>query len=133
MGALRELPLDERVHIDGAFLVEVMVQMGPVAARELITDALGAIAVELKAVAEAMATLDSGLDRASALAHAVLACDRLSRTAWEMGLVTLSGVAVDAGLCAEHGDLVALRAVEARLQRVGRGSLCAAWEEAASG
>lgn len=147
MGAVCGLTLDERVHVDGAFLVEVITQLGPVAARDLISDALGNIAIELRAIADFRCTLvDSGPDagglddaRLKAAGPAVAApgsadvvrcCDRLSRIAWELGLTTLSGVAVDLGFCIERGDEVALSAVEARLQRVGRGSLCAAWAEA---
>lgn len=160
MGAVRNLDLSERVHVDGGFLVEVMAQLGPVAARDLINEALGTVAVELRAIAgfrsgleeepvssadgeagDADAGADGGTEGVGEgtgavaaplhLADLVLGCDRLSRIAWELGLTTLSGVAVDLGFCAERGDLVALRAVEARLQRVGRGSLCAAWAEAA--
>lgn len=135
MDAVRSLSLDERVHVDGAFLVEVVTQLGSVAARDLISDALGTMAIELRAIADLRSTFadPQAAEAAPAtadLADVVRSSDRLSRIAWEVGLTTLSGVAVDLGLCAERGDLVALRAVEARLQRVGRGSLCAAWAEA---
>lgn len=130
MGAVRRMKLNEGVQVDGAFLSEVMAQLGPTAAQSLINEALGTLAIELRALGELRRRLDAG---EAVLADMVQSCDRLSRMAWEMGLTTLSGVAVDLGLCIEGGDTVALRAVEARLQRVGSRSLLVAWDEAAFG
>ncbi|HMR37496.1 MAG TPA: hypothetical protein PJ999_14635, partial [Paracoccus sp. (in: a-proteobacteria)] len=53
---------------------------------------------------------------------------RLSRLAWQVGLVTLAGVAVDIADCAQAGDPVALQATLARMERVAKRSLTEIWE-----
>ena len=68
------------------------------------------------------------------LAAGILAAaDQIGRLAWRLGLVTLSGVAVDLARCAERGDAIARAAVQARLMRVGSCSLAALLDEAAIG
>ncbi|AXC48688.1 hypothetical protein DRW48_02385 [Paracoccus suum] len=145
MGNVSFLPVDERVDVDGALLSEVMRQLGPETAERLIEDALAGMQVELAEVAALVAAVasagktcaeDHGNPEdspARLLADLLAATDRLSRTAWEFGLTTLSGVSIDLALCAERSDHTALGAVGARLQRVGRRSLGPAWDEATFG
>ncbi len=54
--------------------------------------------------------------------------EQLARLAWQVGLVTLAGVAVDVGSCAERQDKNALAATSARLHRIGNRSLTEIWE-----
>lgn len=146
MGSVSFLPVQEWADIDGAFLDEVIAQLGPEAAERMIEDTLAALQRELTLVAALtvnvaqVARRDDNSDhsnpihmRAPLLGDLVAATDRLSRTAWEIGLTTLSGVAVDLALCAERVDHTALHAVAARLQRVGACSLGPAWDEAIFG
>jgi len=123
MGELRQLSWDEHVHVDGTYLGELVLELGVVAAREVVNDAIGVMGADLAAIEAAMAAGRTG--------DLVLLGDGLSRVAWEVGLTTLSAVAVDLALCAERGDLAALEAVHARLRRIGGRSLSAAWDEAA--
>ena len=95
---------------------------------ELIQTAI--LAVD-KGQMEAARTL--GLSRGQALVRVVVPqavrdADRLSRLAWQIGLVSLSGVAIDLGFCAERSDMSALEAVRARLMRVGNRSLTQIWD-----
>jgi hypothetical protein len=59
--------------------------------------------------------------------------DQLSRLAWQVGLVTLAGVAVDVGSCAERQDRTGLAATASRLRRTGNRSLTQIWETPESG
>lgn len=117
MPAVQPLKLQERIHIDGGFLGEVVAQLGPLRGGELIHEALGSMAADLADVTRGLAAPKPDLGAVVAMA------DRLSRVAWEVGLTTLSGVALDVAQCAERGEMTALHAVAARLQRVGTSSL----------
>ena len=55
----------------------------------------------------------------------------MSRLAWQIGLLSLAGVAMDLGSTAERGDVPALAAIRARLLRVGNRSLTAIWDRTA--
>lgn len=144
MGNVSFLPIQEWADVDSAFLGEVIAQLGPEAAERMIEDTLAALQRELALVADLTAHVaqiaprDCDSDHRHhmhmpVLGDLVAAIDRLSRTAWEVGLTTLSGVAVDLALCVERGDHTALHAVAARLQRVGACSLGPAWDEAVFG
>jgi len=52
----------------------------------------------------------------------------MSRLAWQIGLLSLAGVAMDLGSCIERGDEPAIAAIRARLMRVGNRSLTEIWE-----
>ncbi len=114
------LSVDEDVRIDQRRLDEIVAELGRRAAHELIGAALEQLAIGLRETLHAAAADDC----ARVAAHA----DRLSRLAWQVGLVTLAAVAVDAGQCAERGDRLALQAVLARLERIGNRSLTEIWD-----
>ncbi|MFN3526591.1 MAG: hypothetical protein ACK4YU_10910 [Paracoccus sp. (in: a-proteobacteria)] len=94
------------------------------------TAAQNVIGLALEQLAGALTETDSAI-RSGDLGAAVADCERMSRLAWQIGLLSLAGVAMDLGSCAERGDAVALAAVHARLMRVGNRSLTAIWDRTA--
>lgn len=114
------LAVNEAIQVDARRVGDIVNELGEMAAQNVISLALEQMAVSLTAVEQA---LDRD-DHADAIAHA----ERLSRLAWQIGLPSLAGVAVDVASCAERGDLTSLNAVRARLSRVGNRSLTEIWE-----
>lgn len=125
MAQIMALAMSESVRVDSARVGDIVNELGETAAQNVIGVALEQLAGALSAVAQA---LDDG-DLAQAVAHA----DRLARLAWQIGLLSLAGVAMDLGACAEARDMPALTAVRARLLRVGNRSLTAIWDRAEFG
>lgn len=119
--ALR-LAVGEPVRIDTRRLDDIMRELGEAAARSLISRAAEQLGVDMDSLASAMRDGD--------LRQVSLAADRLSREAWQIGLTTLSAVAVHAADCARGGDGPAVAAVLARLDRVAAQSLRALRGEA---
>ncbi|MDB6181069.1 hypothetical protein [Paracoccus fistulariae] len=66
--------------------------------------------------------------RAEDLGGAATHAEKLSRLAWQIGLLSFAGVAMDLGACIERRDRVATMAVHARLMRVGNRSLTVIWD-----
>lgn len=122
MGYVTALAVDEPVRVDARRVGDIVNELGQVAAQNVIGMALEQLAGALAAIDDAILRDD--------MADTVLNADRLSRLAWQVGLTSLSGVAVDLGACAERRDLGALAAVRARLMRVGNRSLTQIWESA---
>lgn len=119
--ALR-LAVGEPVRIDTGRLDDIMRELGEAAAQSLISRAAEQLGVDMDSLAAAMRDGD--------LRQVSLAADRLSREAWQIGLTTLSAVAVHAADCARGGDGPAVAAVLARLDRVAAQSLRALRGEA---
>lgn len=122
MGYVTALAVDEPVRVDARRVGDIVNELGQVAAQNVI-------GMALEQLAGALAAIDDAILRGD-MADTVLNADRLSRLAWQVGLTSLSGVAVDLGACAERRDLGALAAVRARLMRVGNRSLTQIWESA---
>lgn len=120
MPNIRVLPVEEEVNIDQHRLTEIVTELGEPAAYDLIGAALEQMAIGLRQTLCAARTDD--------LAQIVTHADRLSRLAWQVGLVTLAAVAVDVGRCAERCDCHALPAVLARLERIANRSLTRIWD-----
>lgn len=120
MGNIARLSVDESVTIDIRRMEEIVNELGEPTAMEVIAAALEQLALALARTSQAADDGD--------LAHVVNQADRLSRLAWQVGLVSFSGVAVDVGNCAERRDLGALAATVARLRRIGNQSLTEVWE-----
>lgn len=123
MTDLAVLGVAESVHVDAHRLRDLVSELGEDAARTMIALALEQLARAL--VHARQAAMDGDRTRLVAMA------ELLSRLAWQIGLVSLAGVAVDVGACAERGDEVALAATLARLMRVGNRSLGEMWPGAA--
>lgn len=122
MTAVTALAVDEPVRVDARRVGDIVNELGEVAAQNVIGLALEQLAGVLTAIDASIV----GDDFSATVAHA----DRLSRLAWQVGLVSLSGVAIDLATCAERRDLGALAAVRARLLRVGNRSLTQIWDSA---
>lgn len=123
MAQISALAISEAVRVDGRRVAEIFAELGEPAARNVIGMALEQLASILTAVDVA---LGAG-DMAQSVAHA----ERMSRLAWQIGLLSLAGVAMDLGSTAERGDMPAVAAIRARLLRVGNRSLTAIWDREA--
>ena len=122
MTRVTALAVDEPVRVDARRVGDIVNELGEAAAQNVI-------GLALEQLASTLAAIDGAIlagDLTATVAHA----DRLSRLAWQVGLTSLSGVAVDLGACAERRDLGALAAVRARLMRVGNRSLTQIWDSA---
>lgn len=115
------LAVDEPVRVDAKRVGDIVTELGERAAENVITLALEQMALALEEIAGAQKRNDRDLIRQQA--------DRLARLAWQVGLVSMSGIAVDVAQCARRDDPVALGAVMGRLLRVGNRSLTQIWEE----
>ncbi|WCR10744.1 hypothetical protein JHW45_17205 [Paracoccus stylophorae] len=125
MAQITSLAITEPVRVDARRVGDIVGELGETAAQNVIGLALEQLAVALTATD---AALEAG-DLALAVGHA----DRLSRLAWQIGLLSLAGVAMDLGALAERGQAPALSAVRARLLRVGNRSLTAIWDRGGTG
>lgn len=114
------LAVDETVQIDVQRLEQIVQELGEPAAGQVIGAALEQLALALGRTVTAA--------RGNDLAQVVDCADKLSRLAWQVGLVTLAGVAIDVGACAERKDPVGLGSTLARLERTGNRSLTQLWE-----
>lgn len=123
MAQVTTLAMWEQVRVDTRRVAGIVNELGETSARNVIELALEQLAAKLTAV-------DQALDRGD-LAQAAADADRVARLAWQIGLLSLAGVAMDLGSCADRGDRVALAAVQARLMRVGNRSLTAIWDRTA--
>lgn len=125
MAQIKALPVSEPVRVDGRRVGDIVSELGETAAHSVIGLALEQMATMLMHIDQAVHARD--------LAQVVTHADRLSRLAWQIGLLSLAGVAMDLGGCAERRDEVALTAVRARLMRVGNRSLTAIWDADGAG
>jgi hypothetical protein len=123
MAQISALAISEAVRVDSRRVAEIVAELGETSAQHVIGLALEQLAAALTAVEGAL----NDNDLAQAAAHA----ERMSRLAWQIGLLSLAGVAMDLGSTAERGDVPALAAIRARLLRVGNRSLTAIWDRTA--
>lgn len=120
MAHVRALALTEPVRVDTRRVGDIVRELGESAAQNVIGLALEQLAQTLTAIEAAW---QSG-DRAATAEQA----ERLSRLSWQVGLLSLAGVAMDLGLAIERRNEVAMAAIHARLLRVGNRSLTAIWD-----
>ncbi|WP_304616121.1 DNA repair protein RecO C-terminal domain-containing protein [Paracoccus sp. (in: a-proteobacteria)] len=123
MAQVTTLAMWEQVRVDTRRVAGIVNELGETSARNVIELALEQLAAKLTAVDQALSQGD--------LAQAAADAERVARLAWQIGLLSLAGVAMDLGSCADRGDRVALAAVQARLMRVGNRSLTAIWDRTA--
>lgn len=105
----------EVVRQDVEAIAEIYRNLGAPVAEQLVTRALGELALTMAGIAEKVRGKDL-----KDLGRQLL---RLRRLAEDIGLVSLATVAGDAGTCLERGDATAFAAVWARLLRVAQTSL----------
>lgn len=105
----------ERVRLDAEPIAAIYRNLGPAAAEQVVSRALGELALAMIGLTEQMRVQDrTDLTRK---------LRRLQRMAEHLGMVSLATVAAELRLCAERGDAVAFAAVWARLIRVAEASL----------
>ncbi|WP_323716297.1 hypothetical protein [Paracoccus aminovorans] len=123
MSKIALLSVNDAIRIDVQRLEQIVRELGEDCAAQVIGAALEELARTLRRTTTAAQQDDLGVVVSSA--------DQLSRLAWQVGLVTLAGVAVDVGACAESRDRIALASTAARLERIGNLSLTRLWDPAA--
>lgn len=123
MAQIAALAVSEVVRVDSRRVAEIIAELGETAAQHVIGLALEQLAAALVAVQAALQTND--------LTLAATQSERLSRLAWQIGLLSLAGVAMDLGSIALRDDPAALSAIAGRLDRVGNRSLTAIWDRTA--
>lgn len=121
MANLMVLHVQEPVHVDARRLAEIVDELGETAAHNVICVALEQLA---QALSDARLAALAG-DMAELAGRA----EMLSRLAWQVGLTSLAGVAVDVAACAERRDGIGLAATLARMARIGNRSLTEIWDE----
>ncbi len=121
MAELTVLTMTEKVQIDSRRLAEIVDELGETAAHDVLTLALEQLARGLQDLRAAAAQGD-----AAALA---MRAEMLARLAWQLGMTSLAGVAVDVAVCAERRDNIGLAATLGRLLRIGNRSLTEIWDE----
>lgn len=102
MTKIAVLTVDETVRIELQRLEQIIQELGEATAAQVIGAALEQLALALTRTVAAGAAGD--------LAGVVTHAEQLARLARQVGLVSLAGVAVDAGSCAERQDRTALAA-----------------------
>ena len=125
MGNLKVLAVQEPVRIDARRLAEIVDELGEAAAQAIICAALEQMATALAATRDAALAGDT--------AELSERAEQLSRLAWQVGLPSLAGVAVDVMDCAERRDATGLAATLARMMRIGNRSLTEIWDGAGPG
>ena len=112
---VRRLTPREVVRQDVEAIAEIYRNLGAPVAEQLVTRALGELALTMAGIAEKV--------RKHELRDLVRHLTRLQRLADDIGLVSLAVVAGDAGSCLARGDPTGFSAVWARLVRVAEASL----------
>lgn len=125
MAQITALAVSEPVRVDSRRVGDIVTELGETAAHNVIGLALEQLAGALTAADRAIRDGD--------LTAAASHCDLLARLAWQIGLLSLAGVAMDLGACLHSRDLAARGAVHARLMRVGNRSLTAIWDRSPPG
>ena len=120
MGNLTVLAMQEPVQVDVRRLGEIVNELGESAAQTIICAAMEQLAAALAGAREAAMAGD--------MARLAERAELLSRLAWQVGLTSLAGVAIDVVACAERRDATGLAATLARLMRIGNRSLTEIWD-----
>ena len=123
MSKIAILSMNDAIRIDLQRLEQIVRELGEDCAAQVIGAALEELARALRRTVLAAQERDLGA--------VVNPADQLSRRAWPVGLVTLAGVAIDVGACAERRDATALGSTVARLERIGNRSLTQIWDPGA--
>lgn len=105
----------DRIFQDAEPIALIYRSMGTAAAEEVVTRALGELALTMSGLADQV--------RGKETANLARQLRRLARMSEQLGLVSLGRVANDVRNCLEGGDLTAFSAVWARLIRVAETSL----------
>ena len=115
MAEIATLRPREAVRQDVEAIAEIYRNLGAPVAEQMVTRALGELALTMAGIAEK--------ERAQDLRDLSRQLGRLGRLAGDLGLSSLAAVAEDAKTCLERADGTAFSAVWARLLRVAERSL----------
>ena len=121
MSNIAPLGVAEPIRVDAGRIQNIVNELGEVAAEGVIQMALEQMATSVEGLLESARQGDD--------AAIVAQAERLSRLAWQVGLVSLAGVAIDVADCARRHQAVALTATLARAVRVANRSLTEIWDE----
>ena len=121
MSKIAPLGVAEPIRVDAGRIQNIVTELGGSAAEGVIQLALEQMASLVEGVLESARQGDD--------AAVVSQAERLSRLAWQVGLVSLAGVAIDVADCAHRHEAVALTATLARAVRVANRSLTEIWDE----
>ncbi|NHF73644.1 hypothetical protein [Paracoccus xiamenensis] len=121
MSKIAPLGVTEPIRVDAGRIQNIVTELGGSAAEGVIQLALEQMASLVEGVLESARQGDD--------AAVVSQAERLSRLAWQVGLVSLAGVAIDVADCARRHEAVALTATLARAVRVANRSLTEIWDE----
>ncbi|PZQ97864.1 MAG: hypothetical protein DI533_12000 [Cereibacter sphaeroides] len=114
-GNVTALRPKERVRLDADPIASIYRDLGTSAAEQVVTRALGELALTMAGLAEQMRMRDfNDLHRQ---------LRRLQRMAEHLGMVSLGVIAAEMRLCADRNDPTAFSAVWARLMRIAERSL----------
>ena len=114
-GSVTALLPKDRVRQNAEPIAAIYRDMGTHAAEQVVTRALGELALTMAGLAQQV--------RAHDLTDLHRQLRRLQRMAEHLGMVSLGLVAGDVRLCLDSGDVTAFSAVWARLMRVAEHSL----------
>lgn len=115
MTCVIDLWREEPLRFDPERLADIYIEMGESRAQDTVARMLHDLEFTLQRI--------KGLRRAQRLVCIAQSCARISETATELGLSSLSRVTEDVAVVAERGDEIALAATMARLERVANRSL----------
>jgi hypothetical protein len=114
-GNVTALRPKERVRLDADPIASIYRDLGTSAAKQVVTRALGELALTMAGLAEQV--------RAHDLADLHRQLRRLQRMAEHLGMVSLGLIAAEVRVCIDGGDATAFAAVWARLMRIAERSL----------
>ena len=115
MNNIAPLGVAEPIRVDAGRIQNIVNELGEIAAEGVIQMALEQMATSVEGLLDSARRGDDG--------GVVGQAERLSRLAWQDGLVSLAGVAIDVADCARRNEAVALTATLARAVRVADRSL----------
>ncbi len=114
-GNVTALRPKERVRLDAEPIAAIYRDLGTNAAEQVVTRALGEIALTMAGLAEQVRVRD--------LADLHRQLRRMQRMAEHLGMVSLGQIAAEVRICVDRSDATAFAAVWARLMRIAERSL----------
>lgn len=115
MADITVLVVTETIKVDKRRIQDFIMELGEDSASRVVQRATHRLQCNLKAIERAVLQLE--------LKKMASHAEKLSRLAWQIGLVSLSNVATDLGNCAEQDNMEGVLVVNERMMRVGQQSL----------
>lgn len=121
MTKIAALAISAPILVDGRRVNDIVSNLGETAAHHMIGIALEQLVMAIGDLDDAVQTHDPQI--------ICRQTDLVSRLAWQIGLLSLAGVAIDMGDCAQNDDPIGLAATCARLHRVAGASMTKIWDQ----